>query len=114
MKSLIIKKWIEPYCLLETMKKFCEFTDYTFDGINKMEQMNKMYYALKNKNGSFSLYMKNVNKFYVFTPNDKFDLLSKLVEVFAFKDEDYEYNENSEYALKLIDIGKAEASFIIN
>ncbi len=112
MRNLIIKKWIEPYRLLETVKEFCEFTDLTFDGMNKIVQKEKMFSLLKENGKSFALYMKNVNKFYVFTPKEKFDLLSKLVEVFGFENEDLQIDEDSEQALSLIDMGKAEASFL--
>ncbi len=112
MKNLVIKKWIEPYRLLETVKEFCEFTDLTFDGMNKLVQKEKMYSLLNEDEKSFALYMKNVNKFYVFTPKDEFDLISKLVEVFAFENEDMQICEDSEQALSLIDMGKAEASFL--
>ena len=43
MNNLIIKKWIEPYRLLETVKKYCQLTDLTFDGMNKLEQKNNMF-----------------------------------------------------------------------
>lgn len=112
MNNLIIKKWIEPYRLLETVKASCRMTDLTFDGANKTEKMNKMFALLENDCGGFALYMKNVNKFYVFKPNDDFDLVSKLIEIFEFTSADYEINQDCEYALSLIDMGKAEASFI--
>lgn len=112
MENLIIKKWIEPYRLLETVKEYCQITDLTFDGINKLEKMNKMFSMLENKKNTFALYMKNVNKFYIFTPKDDFDLIPKLVEVFGFTSENYEINDDCEYAISLIDMGKAEASFI--
>ncbi len=112
MKNLVIKKWIEPYRLLETVKLYCDFTDLTFDGMNKIVQKEKMYSLLKENEKSFALYMKNVNKFYVFTPKEEFDLQAKLVEVFAFENEDLQTGEDSEQALSLIDMGKAEASFL--
>ncbi len=112
MKNLIIKKWIEPYKLLETVKNYCDFIDLTFDGMNKIVQKNKMFSALEKDDKSFSLYMKNVNKFYIFTPNNEFDLLAKLIEIFGFEPEDYEINENSEDAISLVDMGKSEASFL--
>jgi len=112
MKNLVIKKWIEPYILLETVKLYCDFSDLTFDGINKLAQKEKMYSLLKENGKSFALYMKNVNKFYVFTPKEEFDLQSKLVEVFDFSSEDLQIGEDGEQALSLIDMGKAEASFL--
>lgn len=112
MKNLIIKKWIEPYRLLETVKEYCELVDYNFDGLNKVSQKTKMYTDIENNTEKFALYMKNVNKFYVCTPKDKFNILEKLFEVFEFTSEDYETNEDWEKAISLIDLGKAEASFI--
>ena len=67
---------------------------------------------IQEDNSKFALYMKNVNKFYVFTPKSDYDLLSNLIEVFGFSAEDYEFSEDFEYALGLIDMGKAEASFL--
>lgn len=112
MKNLIIKKWVEPYRLLETLKDYCELTDLTFGGMDKIVQKEKMFSLLIDNEKSFALYMKNVNKFYVFTPSGDFDLLSKLVEVFGFESKDYQFSESSEEAISLIDVGKAEASFI--
>lgn len=112
MKNLVITKWIEPYRLLETVKKYCEYKDLTFDGMNKLVQKEKMFSLLKENEKSFALYMKNVNKFYVFTPKEEFDLIKKLVDVFAFESEDLQIGEDSEQALSLIDVGKAEASFL--
>ena len=112
MNNLIIKKWIEPYRLLETVKKYCQLTDLTFDGMNKLEQKNNMFLALENNENNFALYMKNVNKFYVFTQKDEFDLMSVLIDEFGFVSDDYEINDDSENALSLIDMGKAEASFL--
>lgn len=112
MKNLIIKKWIEPYKLLETVKKYCDFTDYTFDGLNKNVQKAKMYSDIENDTGKFALYMKNVNKFYVFIPKGEFSILETLISIFEFTPDDYEISENCENSLSLIDLGKAEASFI--
>ena len=87
-------------------------TDYTFDGSNKIDKKNNMSKDIQEDNSKFALYMKNVNKFYVFTPKNDYDLLSNLIEVFGFNAEDYEFSEDFEYALGLIDLGKAEASFL--
>ena len=112
MNNLIITKWIEPYRLLETVKVYCELTDYTFDGSNKIAQKNKMFSDLEKDSAKFALYMKNVNKFYVFKSEKEFDLESKLVEVIDFKKEDYYYSGDSEDAISLVDMGKSEASFL--
>lgn len=112
MNNFIIKKWIEPYRLLETVKEYCECADYTFDGSNKNTQKSKMYSEIEGNNGKFALYMKNVNKFYVFKPKHEFDILEKLIDVFELTSDDYEINDDSENAIYLIDLGKSEASFI--
>ena len=112
MNNFIITKWVEPYRLLETVKKYCELTDYTFDGLNKIAQKNKMFSELENDTHKFALYMKNVNKFYVFTPKDEFNLIEILIEVFDFTTDDYKYSNDTEEAIAMIDTGKAEASFL--
>ena len=33
----IIKKWFQPYVILETVKKYFEVTDITFDGKTKLD-----------------------------------------------------------------------------
>ena len=94
----IITKWIEPYVLLETLKKNCDLTkDYTFDGFSKNE--------IKKEN-SFGLYMKNVNKFYLFNGNIDIDKLFELNSC------DYENTENIDKPFEMVDMGKAEASII--
>ena len=95
MKNLIIKKWVEPYRLLETVKEYCELTDLTFDGMNIIVQKNKMFLALETDENNFALYMKNVNKFYVFSPKNEFDLISTLVDVFDFSSDDYDYSDDN-------------------
>ena len=47
MKSIIITKWIEPYKLLESIKKEYNFKDFTFDGITKQIEKNKFFKELK-------------------------------------------------------------------
>lgn len=112
MKNLIIKKWIEPYRLLETVKKYCDLKDYTFDGSNKLINKNKMLEDIAQNKNKFGLYMKNVNKFYVFSPQDDFQLLDTLIQTFEFIENDYEYSEDTDKVLNMVDLGKSEASFI--
>ncbi len=112
MNNFIITKWIEPYRLLETVKEYCELTDYTFDGLNKTAQKTKMLSDIENTHHKFALYMKNVNKFYVFTPKNEFNLIERLIEVFGFTTDDYIYSNDTEEAIGMIDMGKAEASFL--
>ena len=111
MNNLIIKKWIEPYKLLERVKECCDLTEYTFDGINKLEKKQEMLSDISSNN-NFALYMKNVNKYYVFTKDDNFNLQSMIVNIFELASENYDYNDDIDYALGLIDIGKAEAVFL--
>ena len=80
----IIKKWIEPYVLLETLKKDCELVkDFTFDGFSK-----------------------NVNKFYLFNGQEDID------KIFELAEDDYEITCDNEKPFEMIDMGKAEAVLI--
>ena len=46
----IIKKWIEPYVLLETLKKDCDLVkDFTFDGFSKNEIKKEFLKQLKRR-----------------------------------------------------------------
>lgn len=103
----IITKWIEPYVLLETLKKHCELKKvYTFDGFSKNNIKKEFLKALENNN-SFGLYMKNVNIFYLFEGKPDID------EIFNFTAEDYELTEDIEKPFEMVDIGKAEAGLFI-
>lgn len=102
----IIKKWIEPYVLLETLKKDCELVkDFTFDGFSKNEIKKEFLKQLKKEN-TFGLYMKNVNKFYLF--NDQADI----DKIFELAEDDYEITSDNEKPFEMIDMGKAEAVLI--
>lgn len=101
----ILTKWIEPYVLLEEIKKHCEMTDYTFDGFSKKEIKQEFLKQLENPN-KFGLYMKNVNKFYLFTGNVDID------EIFNFVATDYEITDDINKPFDMVDMGKAEAGFI--
>ena len=111
MKSFIVTKWIEPYRLLESIKEFYAHKDFTFDGMNKEIQKNKFLKELENTPNSVGLYMKNVNKFYLFTRKDYFDIISKLIEIFEFIQEDYFYTDIDK-SFSLVDMAKAEAGII--
>jgi len=102
----ILTKWIEPYVLLETLKKHCEMKDFTFDGFTKDTVKNKFLKSLE-KDFSFGLYMKNVNKFYAFKGEINID------EIFGFEKDDYIETVDITEPFEFIDLGKAEASFII-
>ena len=73
MTNLVLKKWIEPYVLLETLKKQYEMKDFTFDGWTKPDMTKEFFKALE-KQATFGLYMKNVNKFYVFSGVEQLNL----------------------------------------
>lgn len=104
----IVTKWIEPYVLLETLKEDCKLVkDYTFDGFSK-NATKKEFLKQLNKENSFGLYMKNVNKFYLFNGNIDID------KIFNLQSCDYETTEDIEKAFSMIDLGKAEASIIKN
>ena len=107
MTNLVLKKWIEPYVLLETLKNQYEMSDFTFDGWTKPEKMKEFFKALE-KHDTIGLYMKNVNKFYVFSGVAQLNLK----ELFNFCDDDLISEADSNTALQLVDMGKAEASFI--
>lgn len=55
----IITKWIEPYVLLETLKKNCDLTkDYTFDGFSKNEIKKEFLKQLKKRKFFWPVYEK--------------------------------------------------------
>lgn len=107
MSSFVLKKWIEPYVLLETLKKHYEMKDFTFDGWTKAA-VKKDFFETLNKAGTLGLYMKNVNKFYMFSDIENFNA----VEMFDLTETDFCLEEDSQKALSMVDIGKAEAAFI--
>lgn len=138
----IITRWIEPYVLLEKVKKYFETEEFQFNGQNKNEVKAKFLQAIKDANQkqiSMGLYMKNVNKFYllklrenVSTILDEFevpDVLKKLdltvlhkvliTKEFGYTQEEQMAQDGIKYikqeseAFDLVDLGKAEASFIM-
>lgn len=138
----IITKWIEPYVLLEKVKKYFDVKDFEFNGQNKNEIKAKFLQAIEEANAkqiSMGLYMKNVNKFYLLTLRENVDgilnefevpdVLKKLDltvlhKVLITKEFDYseeeqmaqngiKYIKQESEAFDLIDMGKAEASFIM-
>lgn len=138
----IITKWFEPYVLLETVKKYFDVVDFTFDGTNKKEIKAEFLQAIEDENEkqiSMGLYMKNVNKFYLLKLRedvspilDEFkvpDVLKKLdltvlhkvliTKEFGYSEEEQMAQDGIKYikqeseAFDLIDSGKAEASFIM-
>lgn len=113
MKSIIITKWIEPYKLLETIKEDYQYKDFTFDGTNKLMEKKKFFKELEASSNTLGLYMKNVNKYYLFTGNKEFDILAKLKKVFEFSEQDYQFCEDTNKPFDMVDLGKAEAGIII-
>ena len=138
----IITKWIEPYVLLETVKKYFDVKDYTFTGANKAEVKQEFLKSIEKSSKdkiSMGLYMKNVNKFYLLTLREDvsgiFDgfkvpevlknldltVLHKVIltKELGFTEEEQMAQDGIKYikveneAFDMIDSGKAEASFIM-
>ncbi len=135
----IITKFIEPYVLLESVKKYFDLSEYTFVSSNKNEIKEKFLSDLEKSNAeriSMGLYMKNVNKFYLLKLKDgilemidapdvlkKLDLtvLHELIitgELGYTKEEQMaqdgiKYIKQEFEAFDMIDKGTAEASFIM-
>lgn len=138
----IITKWVEPYVLLDKVKKYFDIKDFEFNGQNKDEVKAKFLQAIEDENEkqiSMGLYMKNVNKFYLLTLRedvsavlDEFEVpdvlktldLTVLHKVLITKELGYtqeeqmaqdgiKYIKQESEAFDLIDSGKAEASFIM-
>lgn len=114
MKNIVIKKWIEPYKLLESLKENTKYSDYTFTGVNKEEKKAEFLKTLASDKSNIGLYMKNVNKYYIFTlQNKNTDTWTNLCNEFQISDNDIEISEDTEKPFYLIDIGKAEAFLIL-
>lgn len=115
MKSIILKKWIEPYKLLETIKEYYSYKDFTFDGITKSIEKKKFFNELLAKSNTVGLYMKNVNKYYLFSKPEFFDIWSKLANDFEIGDEDFDVSDEFEIKpFEMVDMGKAEAILLLN
>lgn len=100
----ILTKWLEPYVLLETLKKHHNLIKvYTFDGFSKNEVKKEFLKQIKNSTG---LYMKNVNNFYLF------DGIADIEKIFNFTNEDYQNTDDINEPFESVDMGKAEAGFI--
>ncbi len=112
MKTVIITKWIEPYKLLETIKQYCEVKEFIFNGATKLSEKETFFKELTQNKNTVGLYMKNVNKYYLFTIKEEFDIWNKLVEEFDFTPEDFETGTDTEKPFQTVDMGKAEAGII--
>ncbi len=124
----IVTKWFQPYMILESAKKYFDLKDYTFNGQNKFEMMDKFLEEIKNSEKiTVGLYMKNVNKFYLLTLKNGIDENNDITALYnlLFKnqfnsDEHYDSDDwveittDTDKAFSMIDLGKAEASFIMN
>ena len=138
----IITKWIEPYVLLEKIKKYFDLKDYTFNGFNKKDIKAQFLSDLEKsakEKISMGLYMKNVNKFYLLTlredvsrildeykvpevlKNLDLTILHKVIltKELGYTEEEQMAQDGIKYikveneAFDMIDLGKAEASFIM-
>jgi len=138
----IITKRIEPYDLLEKVKKYFDLKEFEFNGENKNEVKAEFLQTIENTNAkqtAMGLYMKNVNKFYLLTLRENVDsildeyqvpdVLKKLDLTILQKilvTKEFEYSEKEQMAqdgilyikqeseaFDMIDSGKAEASFIM-
>lgn len=138
----IITKWVEPFVLLEKVKKYFDLKEYDFDGTTKNDVKKDFLQAIETeseKQISMGLYMKNVNKFYLLTLRENVDEilneyevpdvlktldLTVLHKVIISKELEYteeeqmaqdgiKYIKQESEAFDMIDSGKAEASFIM-
>ncbi len=135
----IITKFIEPYILLETVKKYFNLAEFTFNSVNKQKVKEQFLAAIEKSNKeviSMGLYMKNVNKFYLLKLKDGMtdlvdapDVLKKLDltvlhDLIITKELGYttqeqmaqngiKYIKQEFEAFDMVDMGKAEASFIM-
>lgn len=138
----IITKRIEPYDLLEKVKKYFDINEFAFNGQNKNDVKAKFLEKIEDENKNqiaMGLYLKNVNKFYLLTLRknvdsilDEYnvpDILKKLdltvlhkvliTKEFGYSQEEQMAQDGIKYikqeaeAFDMIDSGKAEASFIM-
>ena len=135
----IITKFIEPYVLLEAVKKYFDIEEFTFNSMNKTKVKEQFLAAIEKSNEkviSMGLYMKNVNKFYLLKLKDGMadlvdapDVLKKLdltvlhdliiTKELGYTKEEQMAQDGIKYikqefeAFDMIDLGKAEASFIM-
>lgn len=135
----IITKFIEPYVLLEAVKKYFDMEEFVFNSTNKQKVKEQFLAAIEKSNEkviSVGLYMKNVNKFYLLKLKDGMldlvdapDVLKKLdltvlhdliiTKELGYSKEEQMAQQGIKYikqefeAFDMIDSGKAEASFIM-
>lgn len=135
----IITKWVEPYVLLESVKKYYDIEEIIFNSENKKEAKAEFLARIEEENQkqiTTGLYMKNVNKFFILKLKpealdevDAPDVLKKLdltvlhqliitKELGYTKEEQMgqvgiKYLKQEAEAFEAIDMGTAEASFIM-
>lgn len=138
----ILTRWVEPYVLLEKVKKYFDVIDFTFDGKNKKEVKAQFLQAIEDESKnqiSMGLYMKNVNKFYLLKLRENVNSILDEYEVpevlksldlivlhktiiskeLGYTQEEQMaqdgilYIKQEDEAFDMIDMGKAEASFIM-
>ena len=122
----IITKWIEPYVLLESVKKYFDVKDYTFTGANKNEIKQEFLSAIEKSAKSkisMGLVDEILNEYKVPDVLRNLDLtvLHKVIitKELGFTEEEQMAQDGIKYikveneAFDMIDLGKAEASFIM-
>lgn len=128
MQNVIITKRIEPYDLIQGMRRNYAVEEFIFVGRNKFEVLdcvlNKIE-EISKLNVAFGLYMKNVNKFYLVSSDIKIDNIDEnihsviLKNILNLTDEDItgcvgiEFTDDRDKVLSAVDLGKAEASLFI-
>lgn len=115
MKTIILKKWIEPYKLLELVKEnSCRCSEFTFNGSNKERLKQDFLQQLSDTKNAAGLYMKNVNKYYYFEPKEDIkSVWNNLCTEFQFSESDFDSTEDIGNTFFLVDMGKAEAGIIL-
>src|SRR5574344_360824 len=110
MKSIVVTKWLEPYVILETFKKHFELEVFNFDGFSKpMEEKKFLSSIEKSLTFSVGIYMKNVNKFYLFTSEKSVDISSEILEKeLSLSLEDMKSGVEVSEAVKMVDLANAE------
>lgn len=135
----IIKKQIEHYSMIASIKKYFEIEEFDFDSYSKLKVKAEFLEKLEEENAkqiSMGLYMKNVNKFFLLKLKpealnliDAPDVLKKLdltilhelliTKEFGYTKEEQMAQDGIKYikqeaeAFDMIDKGTAEASFIM-
>jgi uncharacterized membrane protein YvbJ len=78
----------------------------------KFEILQNFIEKLSEDKNSVGLYMKNVNKYYLFTKDSYFNILNELKSSLNLEDSDLEQLQDYQTSLNMVDLGKCEASLI--